>query len=114
MLTIETLQAFGADTQEGLARCCNSEALYLRLVRMLPADDNFDALHEAVQAGDLDSAFSAAHALKGILGNLSLTPMFALSSKITELLRVHEDADYPALVAELLSQRNALQALCAE
>lgn len=112
MLTIDTLKAFGADTDEGLARCCGSEALYLRLVKMLPADNNFEALETALTDGDLDRAFEAAHALKGILGNLSLTPMFDRCSKITELLRARTETDYQPLVQELLAQRDALRTLC--
>ena len=114
MLTIDKLKAFGADTDEGLARCCGSEALYLRLVNMLPDDNNFEALEKSLTAGDLNAAFEAAHALKGILGNLSLTPMYELCSHITELLRSRTEADCSALVSELLAQRDALRTLCAE
>ena len=34
MITIDKLQQFGADTREGLGRCMNNEAFYLRLVNM--------------------------------------------------------------------------------
>lgn len=34
MITIDTLNAFGADTRSGLSCCMNSEAFYLRLVHM--------------------------------------------------------------------------------
>ena len=45
MVTIEKLNAFGADTNEGLARCYNNETLYLRLINMLPKEKNFDKLY---------------------------------------------------------------------
>ena len=32
MLTIDKLNAFGADTQTGLGRCMNNEAFYFRLI----------------------------------------------------------------------------------
>ena len=32
MLTVEKLKEYGADTGEGLNRCMNNEAFYLRLV----------------------------------------------------------------------------------
>ena len=69
MVTIEKLNAFGADTSEGLARCYNNETLYLRLINMLPKEKNFDKLQTALQENDLDAAFEAAHALKGVTGN---------------------------------------------
>ena len=37
--------------------------------------------------GDTVKAFEAAHAIKGAAGNLSLTPIFAPVSELTELLR---------------------------
>ena len=76
MLTIEKLNDFGANTEEGLGRCYGNEALYLRLVGMIPAEASFDKLQSAIESNDLDAAFEAAHALNGVLGNLSLTPMY--------------------------------------
>ena len=94
MITIEKLNAFGANTTEGLERCCGNQALYLRLVNMVPSEKNFEGLKTALEAGDLDSAFQSAHALKGVLGNLSLTPMYKKSVEITELLRSRTQTDY--------------------
>ena len=111
MLTIDSLKALGVDTKEGLGRCMNNEAFYLRLVNMALGDTNFAALEEAVSSGDKKAAFEAAHALKGVLANLALTPLYEPASKITELLRAGKDADYSALVGELLRQREALAAL---
>ena len=114
MITIEKLNAFGADTAEGLGRCYNNEKLYLRLINMVVKEGNFDKLLAATQAGDLDAAFEAAHALKGVLGNLSLTPMYDKTVEITELLRARTQMDYPPLVTELLAMRDQLAALCAD
>ena len=112
MVTIEKLKDFGADTEEGLARCYGNEGLYIRLVNMLPKEGNFDNLKTSIDAGDLDAAFDAAHSLKGVLGNLSLTPMYNLSVEITELLRSRKQADYDPLVNELLRMRDELAAMC--
>ena len=73
-MTLEELKAYGADTDAGLQRCMNNESFYLRLVKMIPGDDNFRKLKEALEVGNLDAAFEAAHALKGSSGNLALTP----------------------------------------
>lgn len=108
MITIDKLQQFGADTREGLGRCMNNEAFYLRLVNMGLTDKNFAGLEEAVRQGDRKAAFEAAHALKGVMGNLSLTPLFESISELTELLRADRDADYPALVSRILQQREKL------
>ena len=113
MITIEQLKEFGADTEEGLARCYNNEALYLKLIGMLPAEKNFDNLSAALADGDLDAAFEAAHGLKGVLGNLSLTPMYDVCSKMTELLRSRTQTDYTPMLNELLEMKEQLTAMCA-
>ncbi|MBQ9566207.1 MAG: Hpt domain-containing protein [Synergistaceae bacterium] len=113
MLTIEDLKAFGVNVDEGLGRCMNNEAFYLKLVKMALEDDAcFDRLAQAVSDGDKQAAFGAAHDLKGVLGNLSLTPLFSLVSQMTEQLRGEEDADYPTQLATILEQRDRLKALC--
>ena len=108
MITIESLKAFGANTEEGLARCMGNEALYLKLVGVMLADKNFDKLRSAIGSGNLDEAFEAAHALKGALGNLALTPLYKKTVSLTELLRNRAEADYGGLVSDLLASRDSL------
>ena len=67
MLTLEGLKSYGANTEEGMARCMNNEAFYLRMVGMMAEDRHAEALEEAIGKGDLQAAFEAAHALKGTL-----------------------------------------------
>lgn len=111
MLTIETLRAFGADPEEGVSRCMGNEGFYLRMVRLGYADANFEALSAAVERNDLDAAFEAAHALKGVLANLSLTSVCEPVSALTEQLRRREQGDYRPQVEQILSLRDALRAL---
>ena len=113
MITIEKLKAFGANTEEGLGRCMGNEALYLRLVATIPAEKNFDKLKTSIESNNLDEAFDAVHALKGVLGNLALTPMFDMAVKITEPLRNRTAMDYSDMVSELLNLRDKLSELCA-
>jgi len=87
MLTIEALKAYGANTDEGLARCMNMEAFYLRIMGMVLVDDNFQKLKSAMAAGDAAAAFEAAHALKGSTGNVSLTPIYEPVCRLSDLLK---------------------------
>ena len=98
-MTLDALRAYGANTGEGMARCMNNEAFYLRMVAMALADKNFDALTAAINAGNTAAAFEAAHALKGSTGNVSLTPIYKPVCELTELLR-GKDAPVPG-AAEL-------------
>ena len=97
-MTLDDLIAYGAKVDEGLARCMNNEAFYLRLVGTVKGEAHFGMLFDAMEAGDLEEAFKAAHALKGVLGNLSLTPLYEPMSEITELLRARTDTDYSELL----------------
>ena len=112
MLTIEKLKEFGANTDEGLGRCLNNEAFYLRLVGKALDDASFDKLTAAVDAGDTDAAFEAAHALKGVLANLALTPIAGVTSELTELLRAKTEADYKSYADRIIAYRDELKALC--
>ena len=111
MLTIEALKNYGANVEEGLSRCLGKEDFYLKLVNMALEDGSFERLKDAVRNGDIDTAFEAAHSLKGVLGNLALTPIYDPAVEITELLRAKTDMDYEPLVQKILDARDTLNAL---
>ena len=112
MLTVDGLREFGADVDSGLARCMKNEAFYLKLVGKAVDEAAFGKLEDAIAAGDLDAAFEAAHSLKGVAGNLSLTPIYEPVAKITEYLRSRTDMDYTELMDRIRSQRERLAKLC--
>ncbi|MBQ3393961.1 MAG: Hpt domain-containing protein [Oscillospiraceae bacterium] len=111
MLTLDALKRFGADTEEGLSRCFNNEAFYLRLVGMIKDEKNFELLEKAIEENDLDAGFEAAHALKGVLGNPSLTPMTEIAVEMTELLRNRTRTDYSGMLSSLLEKKRELDKL---
>jgi HPt (histidine-containing phosphotransfer) domain-containing protein len=111
MFTIDQLAEYGADTKEGLSRCMNMTDFYLRLVGMVAKDEHLAQLKEAVAAGDLTAAFDAAHALKGVLANLALTPVLKPVSELTENLRARKEMDYAPLIAEAEREMDRLLAI---
>ena len=113
MASIDALNAYGAATAEGIQRCVGNEGLYLRMVNSVPGQKSFGELESALKAGDLDAAFEAAHALKGVLGNLSLTPMYELTSELTELLRARTEMDYGPLLEAFVREKERLFAAIA-
>ena len=108
MISLESLREYGADVETGMKRCMGNEALYLRLVSSIASESGFDKLKETLEQNDLHAAFEAAHALKGVLGNLSLTPLYDTASEITELLRAEKDMDYGPLLEKLILKRDEL------
>ena len=111
MLTIDALRSYGANVEEGLTRCVNNEAFYLKLVGKTMDDPSFERLTKAIENKDLDDAFEAAHALKGALGNLALTPLCEPVNEMVELLRAKEDADYDLYIEEITNKKKALEEL---
>ena len=113
MITIDALKQFGADTDDGLSRCMGNEAFYFRLIGKVVDDDNFAILEKAVSEKNLDTAFEAAHSLKGVLGNLALTPIYTPVYEITELLRERRDMDYGPYLKIISEKRKELSDLLA-
>ena len=101
-MTIEQLQKFGVDTKEGLTRCMNNEAFYFKMLKMGLNNDQFEKLEKSLAANNVEEAFEAAHALKGVLGNLAL---------MTEMLRAKKSADYVTMYEPVLELRNQLAEL---
>ncbi len=111
MLTVEGLKEIGANTEEGLGRCMNNEAFYLRMVGMSASDEHFGKLRESALAGDLDAAFDHAHALKGVLANVSLTNVLEPIIEITEDLRARTEKDYTAQLDRIDEELAKVKAL---
>ncbi|MBP5694481.1 MAG: Hpt domain-containing protein [Bacilli bacterium] len=114
MLSIEALKEFGCDVETGLARCVNNEMLFLRLVSTIPGNENFQKLQSTVRDQDFENAFQAAHGLKGIVANLSLTPLYEPINEITEHLRAKEKIDYSNLLETIEEKRRILQRIVEE
>lgn len=111
MMTIESLKAAGANVEEGLARCLNKEDFYLKMVNMGLNNQNFQLLGPALEAKDFDRAFELCHSLKGVIGNLSLTPLYDLICTLTEMLRSKNYTDCTGLYSQIMTMQKKLLAL---
>lgn len=111
MATIEDLKQYGADTDTALTRLMGNENFYLKLIPRVFEDRNFDELSRSIADKNLEKAFEAAHSLKGVLGNLELTPLLKPVVEITELLRDRQDIDYTPYLEEIKKQKEELQKL---
>ena len=112
MLTLENLKEYGADVDAGVARCMGMQDFYLRLVKMELEDESFSLLREAMERKDAKAAFDAVHALKGAVGNLSLTPLYEALCEMTELLRAAQTMpDTSAVYSQVCLAFDQLQTL---
>ncbi|MBE6095830.1 MAG: Hpt domain-containing protein [Schwartzia succinivorans] len=114
MLTLEKMRDLGIDPTDGLTRCMNNEVFFFKMISMAVANDYFDTLGPALEKNDLESAFEAAHALKGVIGNLALKPIYEPLAEMTELLRAKKQADYISMYRPIKEIRDQLLALARE
>lgn len=85
---IEELRALGADVDEGLERVMGDSSLYEMMLGMFvdSVRDNPVGLAD-FDGGDLETVIKRVHLLKGVTGNLALTPLFERYTQVLGLLR---------------------------
>ena len=113
MLTVENLREYGANVDEGISRCLDDEEFYIELVKSVIPDKRFDELKAAIAEKNYDKAFEVAHALKGMYGNISITPIYEPVSELTERLRGKSEIgdDEAALLDKVMSALDAVRKL---
>ena len=77
---------FEGNYEDALNRLMN-DALIEKFLKKFLNDDSFNSLSVSIENRDYHEAFKAAHTLKGVSLNLSLSRLSASASEITEYLR---------------------------
>lgn len=70
------------DVDSGLARVRGNKKLFCRMLDLFLEGKEFENLEDSLSSQDLEEIEKYAHAIKGISGNLSLIPLFEISSKL--------------------------------
>ena len=93
-----------------------SEAMIRKFILKFPADPTFGQLKAALPGGD-ETAFRAAHTLKGVAQNLGLDRLYESAAALTEDLRGPRAMTHPELwekvqkdYAEVLAAISELEA----
>ncbi|MDY4609989.1 MAG: hypothetical protein SPD11_05180 [Sphaerochaetaceae bacterium] len=81
------LSKAGVNASEGIKRFNGNAEMYGRFLKHFLDDVNYQAMCESIKVKDVGSAFSAAHALKGIAGNLSMNRLYKDLCPLVEQLR---------------------------
>ncbi len=93
MTVKESYQSIGADYDDVCKRF-GGETLVKRFALKFQQDPSYENLVNSIEAGQAQEAFRAAHTLKGICANLSLTNLYSVSAALTEKLRDGKLEDY--------------------
>ena len=113
-LNAAALAQAGVNVDDALARVMGNEQLLARLLSLYAADDKPARIIGALDDGDVEAAREEAHALKGTAGNLSIEPVFALATRINDLLRAGDAAGARTLADELACAHRAVCAAIAQ
>lgn len=105
---ITELDKMGVNTNEALARFMNNSALYVKMLGKFPKAVSDANVSAHFNAKDYESAVSAAHTLKGVTGNLSLTPLYKAYTDIVALLRAGEPDKAEAILNDILPEQEKI------
>ena len=86
MTVQECYAAFGGDYEEVVSRLRTDERI-TRFLQKVVDDGSYKLLVDSIATNNVDEAFRAAHTLKGVCGNLSITKFGESSSALCEYLR---------------------------
>lgn len=79
-------EAFGGNYSEVISRLRTDERVTKFLLRVVE-DGSYKLLCDSIASGNGEEAFRAAHTMKGVCANLSITRLGESSSALTEALR---------------------------
>lgn len=92
-----------------------SENMIRRFVLKFAGDPTFESLTHGFSEGDPETAFRAAHTLKGVCSNLGFDRLLNVASELTEDLRPKSFTDRSeSLLAEVKTEYDALIAAIGE
>lgn len=101
----ECYDELGLDFDAVLSRLVNEKLVQKFALKFLD-DPSFQNLKDALDSKDVETAFRAAHTLKGVCLNLGFDNLYPSSKDLTELLRVGSMDGYEDLFAEVEKEYN--------
>lgn len=78
-----------------------NDMLIAKMIAKFISSGSVEQLISLYEQKDYRGLFAASHSLKGVAGNLALTPIFELASFITEATRNSDDVNLDKEIADL-------------
>lgn len=91
------------DLHGAMQRFYGNEELYVSCLKSFLEDPTISQLNESIENGMWDDAFTAAHALKGLAGNMGFVPLMHATGQLVVIIRGGHQSE----VREGMSQVNS-------
>lgn len=108
---LEELAEVGANINEGLQRLGGKSDFYAKMLLRVPALIEEKPVTVELIKEDPARAVEYAHALKGVFGNLSVTPLYEAYSKIVSSLRDNKIDDAANTMKDILLTQKRILAI---
>lgn len=109
MNLIDELKSLGADVDEALDRVMGDQDLYVMMLGMFLSSVAENPISpEDFDAGELEGLIKRVHTLKGVTGNLGLTPLFNSYTESLGLLRAGDGKAAKEVYSKLLPVQTAV------
>lgn len=96
------LKDFGANIDEAMDRFMNNDELYKKMLLKLPSNIESLPVLSFAEKGNYEQAVANAHALKGVTGNLSITPLYKAYTKAVDLFKANKPNDAKQVIKDML------------
>lgn len=83
----EELKKHGIDIERGIKRFSGKRVLYIKYLKEFIKDENMQEIKSCMEAEDYQLVQKKVHALKGIVGNLSIDVLYDNSCQMMEALK---------------------------
>lgn len=102
MSLFEELKSYGVNIDEGINRLGGNEGLYKRLLGTFTSTIVNYYITPDFEAENCEEIINKAHTIKGIAGNLSITPVYDAYTQIVALLRSNQTEEAKKVIRNIL------------
>lgn len=98
----EELRALGVDIDDGLKRISGNETLYKRLLGSFVKTIKEQYVQPDFDSVEYTETTQKAHTIKGVAGNMSITPVYKSYTEIVDLLRAGKPEEARKILVKIL------------
>lgn len=108
------MKSSGIDYDTAIDRFGGNDAMFEKFVRRYADNTHYQELLDALNENNSESAYKAAHSLKGVVGNLSFSTYYEVITPLTQFLREGKLEEARAILPQLAQEQDRICKALAE